>query len=103
MKLQIKINKFKKKKKNWRKIIICQVFRVKILLVDAVRSLWSCIYQELKDIFEENVGPAPWAALSVIAVLISETDSGSTSFIMLSIKGIVSSVFPRLTAFLAGC
>ena len=52
---------------------------------------------------EENVGAAPCAALSVIAVLISETDSGSTSFIRLSIKGIVSSVFQRLTAFLAGC
>ena len=59
--------------------------------------------QEFEDIFEENVGAAPCAALSVIAVLISETDSASTFFIRLSIKGIESSVFPRLTAFLAGC
>ena len=96
-------NKQTNKQTKREKIIIFQVLCVNILLVDAVRSQWSCIYLELQDIFEENVDAAPCAALSVIAVLISETDSGSTSFIRLSIKGIVSSVFPRLTAFLAGC
>ena len=31
-----------------------KLFCRKILLVDAVRSWWSCIYQEFKEILEEN-------------------------------------------------
>ena len=32
--------------------MISKVFRLKILF--SVRNWWSCIYQELKDIFKEN-------------------------------------------------
>ena len=44
----------KKQNKSGETIILFKAFRRKILLVDAVRSWWSCIYQEFKDIFEEN-------------------------------------------------
>ena len=42
--------------KCWTRVFNCylRAFPHEILPVDAVWSLWSCIYQEFKDIFEEN-------------------------------------------------